>query len=265
MAKRPVSLLSGLLTCGCCGGRYGLIMRDRFGCLNHHRRGTCDNNRTIPRQKIEQRVLSGLKDKLISADSVAAAVGAYTQEMNRLNHDRRAQNEADRRTLDKIDRAIAGIIATIEDGMYQPAMKARMEELERQKTEIAERMAQAPADLPDVHPNVANIYRTKVAAFTEVLNDPDGGREAAEALRSLIGDVVLTPGEKRGEVHAELRGELMGILDFTRSPTNPPEREVRTNADAGPRNHLNLRFPRPCGGGFAFEGTCWELKRRSMF
>jgi site-specific DNA recombinase len=237
MAKRPISLLSGLLTCGCCAGRYGLIMRDRFGCLNHHRRGTCDNNRTILRQKIEQRVLAGLNDKLISADSVAEAVRAYTQEMNRLNHDRRAQNEADRRALDKIDRAIAGIIAAIEDGMYQPAMKARMEELERQKAEITERMAQAPADLPDVHPNVANIYRTKVATFTEALDDPDGGREEAEALRSLIGDVVLTPGEKRGEVHAELRGELMGILDFTRSPANPPEREVRTNAEACPRNH----------------------------
>lgn len=30
--KRPVSLLSGLLTCGCCYGKYGLIMRDRYGC-----------------------------------------------------------------------------------------------------------------------------------------------------------------------------------------------------------------------------------------
>lgn len=239
MAKRPISLLSGLLTCGCCGGRYGLIMRDRFGCLNHHRRGTCDNNRTIPREKIEQRVLSGLNDKLISADSVAEAVRAYTQEMNRLNQDRRAQNEADRRALDKIERAVAGILAAIEDGMYQPVMKARMEELERRKAEIAERMAQASADLPDVHPNVANIYRPKVATFTKALDDPDGGREAAEALRSLIGDVVLTPGEKRGEVNAELRGELMGILDFTRSPTNPPEREVRTNVDAGPRNQIS--------------------------
>ena len=70
----------------------GLIMRDRFGCLNHHRRGTCDNNRTTPREKIEQRVLAGLKDKLISADSVAEAVRAYAQETNRLNRDRRAQS-----------------------------------------------------------------------------------------------------------------------------------------------------------------------------
>jgi hypothetical protein len=130
-----------------------------------------------------------------------------------------------------------------------------MDELERQKTEIAERMAQAPADLPDVHPNVANIYRTKVAAFTEALNDPDGGREATDALRSLIGDVVLTPGGKRGEVNAELRGELMGILAFTRSPTNPPEPEVRTKVDACPRNHfLNCEAPALVAGVLRLAG-----------
>ena len=47
-------------------------------------------------------------------------------------------------------------------------MKARIGDLERRKAEIAERMAQAPTDLPDVHPNIANIYRAKVATFTEV-------------------------------------------------------------------------------------------------
>ena len=254
-AKRPVSLLSGLLICGCCGGRYGLIIRDRFGCLNHHRRGTCDNNRTIRRERIEQRVLSGLEDKLVSAKSVAEAVRAYTQETNRLNQDRRAQNEADRRALDKIERAVAGILAAIEDGMYQPVMKARMEELERRKAEIAERMAQAPADVPDVHPNVANIYLARVATFTEALDDPDGGAEAAEAIRSLIGDVVLKPGPKRGQVDAELRGELMGILDLAGSYQSQWVGEVRTNVAARPRNHLKLRSPGACGRGFAFEGN----------
>jgi site-specific DNA recombinase len=236
-ARRPVSLLSGLLTCGCCGGRYGLILRERFGCLNHHRRGTCANNRTIRRERIEQRVLSGLADRLVSAESVAAAMRAYVQETNRLNRERRVQSEADRRELDKIDRAVAGILAAIEDGMYQPVMKARMEELERRKADIAGRMAQAPADLPDVHPNVANIYRAKVATFTEVLDDPDGGATAAEAIRSLIGDVVLRPGPKRGQVEAELRGELMGILDFAESSQDQRIGKVRTNAVAGPRNH----------------------------
>ncbi|MBU3890352.1 MULTISPECIES: hypothetical protein [Methylosinus] len=98
-------------------------------------------------------------------------------------------------------------MTAIEDGLYQPFMKARMEDLERQKADIVARLSQAPTDIPDVHPNIANVYRLRIDRFTEALDDTDDGRQAAEALRSLIGEIVLTPGKKRGEVHAELRGE----------------------------------------------------------
>ena len=154
LANRPVSLLSGLMTCGCCGGKVGIILSNRLGCLNHHRRRTCTNNRTILRDKLEARVLTGLQERLVSAEAVQEAVRAYVEETNRLNHQCRAQQDTDRRALAKIERAIAGIISAIEDGMYQPSMKARMDELERQKAEIAARMAGAPADVPDVHPNI---------------------------------------------------------------------------------------------------------------
>ncbi|MGY3496320.1 recombinase family protein [Bradyrhizobium sp. USDA 4502] len=220
LANRPVSLLSGLLTCGCCGGKIGILTPNRYGCLNHHRRATCANNRTITRDKIEARVLAGLKDCLVSSQAVAEAVRAYAAEMNRLNHDRRAQAETDHRALQKIERAVAGIMAAIEDGLYQPSMRARMDELERQKAEITARQSQAPANITDVHPNIANVYRRNVARFTEALAEPDGGREAVEALRSLIGEIVLNPGKKRGEVLAELRGELMGILEFSNTQEN---------------------------------------------
>ena len=46
-ARRPAFLLSGLLTCGCCGGKYGIVVADRYGCLNNQRRGTCSNGRTL--------------------------------------------------------------------------------------------------------------------------------------------------------------------------------------------------------------------------
>ncbi|WP_200835060.1 hypothetical protein [Phyllobacterium salinisoli] len=78
-------------------------------CLpQHHRRGTCNNNRTITRQNIEARVLTGLKERLVSSEAVAEAVKAYAAEMNRLNHDRRAQAAADQKALAKIEKAIAG-------------------------------------------------------------------------------------------------------------------------------------------------------------
>jgi site-specific DNA recombinase len=67
--RRPAFLLSGLLTCGCCGGKYGIVVNDRYGCLGHFRKGTCDNGRTIRRDRIEGRVLAGLPDKLVSPEA----------------------------------------------------------------------------------------------------------------------------------------------------------------------------------------------------
>jgi hypothetical protein len=239
-ARRHAFLLSGLLVCGCCQGKYGIILKDRYGCLNHHRRGTCDNGRTIRRPMIEQRVLSGLTDRLVSPEAVVEAVRAYHEEMNRQNHERRAQTDADRNALPKIERAITGIMAAIEDGMYQPAMKTRMVELERQKAEIEARISRAAPELPDVNPNVAELYRRKVAFLGDALADSEVSEGAAEAIRSLIGDVVLTPGERRGEVKARLRGELLAILDLAagRGPPVGFSSRVITNAVAGPRNHL---------------------------
>ncbi|WP_211371376.1 hypothetical protein [Altericroceibacterium indicum] len=85
---------------------------------------------------------------------------------------------------------------------------------------------------------VANLYRLRVERLTEALNDPDGGRQAAEALRSLIGEIVLTPGTKRGEVHAELRGELFGILGLANAEAGGPQNSpFMPFVEASSRNH----------------------------
>jgi hypothetical protein len=125
--------------------------------------------------------------------------------------------------------------------MYQPAMKARIAELERQRAEIETRLRDTPADLPDVNPNVAEIYRRKVTRLADALADSQASREAASAIRSLIGDVVLTPGERRGEVNATLRGELLAILAIASGGHTPRTAVpgIITNVVASPRNHLN--------------------------
>ncbi|MGX5669042.1 hypothetical protein ACWKW9_24050 [Rhizobium daejeonense] len=90
-----------------------------------------------------------------------------------------------------------------------------------------------------IHPNVANLYRLRVERLTEPLSDPDGGRQAAEALRSLIGEIVLTPGTKRGEVHAELRGELFGILGLANAEAGGPQNNpFMPFVEASPRNQI---------------------------
>jgi hypothetical protein len=240
LANRPGALLSGLSHLRMLRRQiYGIILPNRYGCLNHHRRATCDNNRTITCAKIEARVLAGLKERLVSSEAVAEAARSYGEEMNRLSRDRRVEAQSDEKALAKVERAIAGILSAIEDGMYQPSMKARMDELEQQKAEISRRLSKATATIPEVHPNIADNYRRWVERFAEALQDPDGGRQAAEALRSLIGEIVLMPGKKRGQVHATLRGELMCILGLANARERGDSDALFMPAvAASPRNHF---------------------------
>ncbi len=236
--RRPSYLLSGLLICGCCQGKYGLVVGDRYGCLNRHRRGTCDNGHTIRRPVIEERALAGLKEKLVSADAVAEAVRAYHEELNREKQAQRVQTSVDRQALANVEKAIASIITAIEAGMYQPSMKARMDDLERHKAEILTRIAVDAPPLPDVNPNIGEVYRHKVQHLSAALADPKTTQEATVAIRSLIGEIVLMPGVKRGEVHATLRGELMSILDFAAERTEKRTygSRVITGVASSPRN-----------------------------
>lgn len=226
--RRPAYLLSGLLECGVCGGNYAIVVDDRYGCVNRQRSHTCTNSRTITRANLERRALAGIAEKLVSADKVEAAVAAYAEHINRENRERRIQVDTDRQALARIEKAIAGILTAIEDGFYQPAMKGRMAELEREKAEIAARMIEAPRDIPDVHPGIADIYRRKIAQLVETLDDPETRLDASSDVRSLIGKIVLHPGEKRGQVHATLHGELMGILDFVNGTSQPEANRVMT-------------------------------------
>jgi site-specific DNA recombinase len=210
--SRPKTLLSGLLVCGVCGGTVAKRGNNRFGCVSHIMGKGCSNGRTIVRDVLEARVLAGLKDRLMAPEAMAEAMRAFIEETNRLNHHRRANREADLERLEKARKAIDGIVAAIEDGGYSRPLMERLKTLEAEVEAIEDSLNQAPRDVPDVHPNVAEIYRRKVERLTEALNDPEDRAEAATALRGLIDKIVLTPGAKRGEISAQLFGDLETVL-----------------------------------------------------
>nr|WP_209489743.1 recombinase family protein [Xanthobacter flavus] len=213
--RRPKSLLSGLVFCGCCGGPYSLRGADRFACSNHISKGACSNSRTIPREELEARVLCGLKDRMMAPEIVEEAMRAYAEETNRLNRERRSSGDAWKAELVKIEKQIRGIIEAIKAGMFHESMKAEMDTLEARKTELNTLLADAPEDTPDILPSASAIYAKKVSALTKALNRKEERQEAAETLRGLIEKISLTPGPERGEIYATLHGELGTILNWT--------------------------------------------------
>ncbi|MCE6076345.1 recombinase family protein [Agrobacterium vitis] len=212
--RRPKSLLSGLIHCGCCSGPYSLRGADRFACSNHISNGSCTNSRTIPREELEQRVLAGLKDRMMSPEVAAEAMRAYAEETNRLNRERRSNGDTWKAELAKVEKQITEIVEAIADGMYHPSMKEKMTTLEARKVELIALLADVPDDIPDLLPSASAIYAKKVVKLTEALNKPDERLQATEALRMLIEKIVLTPGPNRGEIDALLYGELGTILNW---------------------------------------------------
>ena len=213
--RRPRHLLSGLLECGVCGGPYAMRGQDRYGCSNHVMTGSCANGRGIARTVLEERVLAGLRDRLMAPEEAAEAIRAYTEETNRLNRARRASGANDRKELAGVEKKIAAMIAVIEDGGYVRGMVDRLRELEARQDELNARLASVPSDIPDIHPNVAGIYRRKVARLADALDNPGERDEAASAIRGLIDRIVLLPGARRGEMGAALHGDLGAILEWT--------------------------------------------------
>ncbi|MDG5497919.1 recombinase family protein [Niveispirillum sp. BGYR6] len=214
--RRPDTLLSGLLQCGCCGYRYNVVFRGRYGCANHYRRGACGNGHTIKRLEIEARVLDGLRHKLVTPERVTEALEGYMEEADRQNRDLRGRQEQERQALIAVERRVAAILTAIEENPRQKSLIARLEELECQEAELRAKLAAMPIipalDLPT---DIADQYQAMIARLEENLTDPDQCAAAMGTIRSLITGVVLEPGTRPGEVRALLRGALSGLIKAT--------------------------------------------------
>ena len=193
-AHRRKFLLSGLLVCGCCGGVYTVVGRDRYGCATRRAKGTCSNRTTVTRRALEARVLGGLKEKLMAPELIAEFVRTFQEEINAAARAVALRGGELKREADGIQRKVAGIMAAIEDGMYTPAFKERMKALEQRKAAIDGLLAGSNAPpVIRLHSDIAEVYRLKVAGLEVALNDDSIKAEAGEVLRSLIDCVVLTP------------------------------------------------------------------------
>ena len=130
--------------------------------------------------------------------AAAVAMRAWAEETNRLNRERRGSGEAGRQEL-------AAMIDVIEDDGYVRGMVDRLQKVEARQDELEARLAAAPAAVPDIQPNVADVYQRKVGRLAVALDNPGERNEAATVIRELIERIVLTPDIAWGETDAKRR------------------------------------------------------------
>ena len=220
LRRRP-GLLTGLLKCGRCGGSYTSLSAGRLVCVNYREKGAtaCTNNRHVSRAMIEQRVLTGLRERLLSPEAVSAYVRAYHEAWR----ERAAENENRRaplaRRLGELDRAIdRGSDALLAGHTPAAVIGPKLAEMNRERIEIRQALAQVEADAPPpvrLHPKAAENYANRIADFQARLaqagdsTDP-AEREVVDSVRDLIARIDIEPvnAEPRAPVKVTLHGDL---------------------------------------------------------
>ena len=79
---------------------------------------------------------------------------------------------------------------------------------------------------PVLHPSMAVVYRERVAALHEALQQDDTRAQSAEMIRSLVSEIVLT--SEGGALQIDVRGDLAGILTIAASGKQNGRPEIRT-------------------------------------
>jgi len=210
--RRPKHLFSGLIRCASCGGGMTLISRVYYGCATNRNKGTCDNRLALRLDRLEEAVLQGLQERLLTPELTKTFVREYTREVNRLRAEASATHDGTRQRLTTLNRKIVNIVDTVAAGRASPALLDRLEKLETEKNHLDQDLAGPAPEPVRFHPNVADIYVSKVNGLREALNEDGAREEAAEILRGLIDEIRLHPID--GQLQIELIGDLATLLVF---------------------------------------------------
>ncbi len=232
--RRPRTLFSGLMTCGCCGSGFSKVQKDSFGCSAARNKGKaiCTNMTTIKQTDLEARVLDTLAHHLMDPEAVAAFCEAYTEERNRLAAAATSSRTRMEKELAATKRDHAKLVDAIIAGVSADQVKDKMNALDTRRKELEAQLAQAdaaPAPLR-LHPTMSQTYRERVAALIRGLAESEGMEEAREAIRGLIEKIVLSPRTDGPGLTVDLHGALASLLLLA---TGAPVHRVARMASGG--------------------------------
>ena len=228
--RRPRHLLTGIATCGKCGGTLASIGKDYLTCSRAHRLHDCENRKSLRRPQLEDAVLAALRDNLMTPAYVETFVEAYHAELNAQAAFASGDREAAERNLVRTKRQIEAIIDSIAEGYRTEGMKQRLEDLEDQRVSLERRLAEPEPSTIRLHPALPQLYREKVQRLTESLSEPSIRDEAITLLRQLIEAVTIFPTENGWEV--EIKGEIGRMTNLAEGRTEQNQCSVKVVAGA---------------------------------
>lgn len=230
---RARHIFSGLVKCGC-GNSYTVISKDRWGCTGRREKGTCDNPRRISTDRLEERVLHGLQERLLAPDVVSAVVKRY--------HDRRAdmrrQLQSSRfmveQRIEQLQAEIRNLVNAIAAGMdlgeVREGLDARKADLKAAQAALAEHEA-LPAII--LHPQIVETYRRRIRMLGQAIAGGEKARKFLPVIRSLVEAIIVTDDPNQPDnAKVEVLGSLSSVLALVSGQPAEP-RTIQVVAEEG--------------------------------
>ncbi len=212
--RRAPHILTGKVFCASCGGALASVGKDYLACNAARKQGVCDNITGVRRSTLESLVIDALRTNLMQPDDVEEFISAFTMEWNRLSAEAGAQQAHDAAMLNSIQRKIDRIIDAIADGIRTSDMKEKLEVLAAQKAALEVRVTNAKAPVPALHPNLAEVYRTRLEALEQALHSGKDNMAVLERLRDLVERVEIGPGADAKQPEIVLTGAIASMVSL---------------------------------------------------
>ena len=168
----------------------------------------------------------------------------YKETLSRADADRGERTAALRRQLSNTTARIDRIVEAIAEGTASRSLREKLSDLEADKDRLARELtaSEAKREPVELHPNLPELYRRRVADLENALKRAPAERAAArEILRSFIEGVVVYPGDRRGETTIKLEGSIAAVLDFARFRSSE---QAPNGSERSPNRSVVLMVPR---------------------
>ncbi len=214
VGRGPKFLLSGLLKCDECGSNFVIADYYRYACGGHLNRGAsvCKNDHRVSRKLVEERCLAGLRDELLTPDTVERLVLKATRLLAARSRERQPEIERTQRQLIKVESEIGNIMKAIKAGILTASTKAELEQAEAEQRRLQEVIKRRDTNAD----KVTTLLPGAQERIRAVVNNLAGlsrkhVAQAREQLRELIGEIRLVP-TANGYLEAVLNGRFEGVL-----------------------------------------------------
>lgn len=208
-------LFSGILRCGVCGANITLVSGAgkhayaKYGCPMHHLRGTCTNDLTERRERLEERLLHGLQEAVLRQEVVEYTLQRFESELKAKLESLSGQAETLRSRRQSLELEIKHLTDALAAGNApQPpaAVIAAIHERERELLGITDQLLEANPD--SLGARLQDLRQFVISRLADVrkLLYADVSTAKAEIQRH-VDKIDLVPAEASGERFFVASGE----------------------------------------------------------